>query len=276
MEKNNEVIERKIPHKISALRRGAAAVLAAALSAVMLSGCVFGDIASSVTAPEPCLDSAYTADCTITSLITPPSASEEPEECEFVICGKVCRMGGGFWQLDVISPDTMAGMTFVLSDNILTCKLGELSFDADCTKLPAQSPVMNLFGCLDSAALAAPTLSPCSEEGKWQFDGVYGDCGYTVITDGSGYPCSLVCEGLKMTVVFENFCVGEAVGSETQSESSAETTVTVTSEETSKASETAQTTASVSETTVPASESVSETTAAETSVSKITCPPSET
>ncbi|MGN0667172.1 MAG: hypothetical protein ACI4KF_11695 [Huintestinicola sp.] len=173
-----------------------------------VTGCSLSDISTGLTAPDPKFDCPYTADCTVTAIISPPSLHDDAGECEFVMEGQLTRYGGGFWKYSITAPETMKGIEFSLADTVLTCSLGELTFDTESTEIPQKSPVMALFSCLDSAAAAQTQLTAEKEEPPmWSFGGTAGGMNYTAFTDESGAPARITCDELRLSAEFENFTV---------------------------------------------------------------------
>ena len=214
-----------------------------------------GITACSVTdlsgAPKPQLDGGYTCKCEITAGIIPPG-SDSNEECEFAFSGTVKRLGKGFWEMDITSPDTIAGMKLTSFDGDLSSSLGELSMGVSAENVSDKSPVSALFTALDKIALDLENGAELTsgDNGGW----VYGCDGINAVFDGDGVITSMAVSSPKMTVNFTEFCVSEEiVTSETISASSESTS--------SSKSEITVTTVSVPETVteITTSESVSET-----------------
>lgn len=197
-----------------------------------------GITACSVTdlsgAPKPQLDGGYTCKCEVTAGIIPPG-SDSNEECEFAFSGTVKRLGKGFWEMDISSPDTIAGMKLSSCDGDLSSSLGELSMGVSAENVSDKSPVSALFAALDKVALdlengAELTLG---DNGGW----VYGCDGINAVFDGDGVITSMAVSSPKMTVNFTEFCVSEEIvtsetissASESTSSSESESTVTTVS-----------------------------------------------
>lgn len=216
-----------------------------------------GITACSVTelsgAPKPQLDGGYTCKCEITAGIIPPG-SDSNEECEFAFSGTVKRFGKGFWEMDISSPDTIAGMKLTSCDGDLSSSLGELSMGVSAENVSDKSPVSALFTALDKIALDLENGAELTsgDNGGW----VYGCDGINAVFDGDGVITSMAVTSPKMTVNFTEFCVSEEiVTSESEFASSAPESTS------SSESETTVATVSVSETVteITTSESVCET-----------------
>lgn len=220
-------------------------IITAAGLCLSAAGCGGGIISAP---PDPKITGSYSADCTVTAYIIPPGESAD-SETEFTFSGHTRRLGGGFWEMTIDSPETVAGIEISAADDILTSRMGELTFDMQTASLPDSSPLTAFFSEMDEAAarLDAGNTLTSGEDGGW----VYSGGNSTIIFDGSGYPVSMAVGEPKMTVEFTGFALSEgetsetAVSSETaaqqetsaQAETSAPETVTVT--------EAAETTASV-------------------------------
>lgn len=162
-----------------------------------LAGCSFSEIAG--LPPDPQINSAYTALCSVTSYLTPPDCEEETEFC---FEGRVKRLGTGFWEMEITSPETLAGMKICASGDTVDSSLGELSFSLPAENVPVSSPFMELFSALDSAALSQQSLSS-GENGGW----VMELNGCTILFDGSGVPVSMSASYPKITAEFTEFKV---------------------------------------------------------------------
>ena len=214
-----------------------------------------GITACSVTelsgAPKPQLDGGYTCKCEITAGIIPPG-SDSNEECEFAFSGTVKRFGKGFWEMDISSPDTIAGMKLTSCDGDLSSSLGELSMGVSAENVSDKSPVSALFTALDKIALDLENGAELTsgDNGGW----VYGCDGINAVFDGDGVITSMAVTSPKMTVNFTEFCVSEEIVTTESTSSAPEST-------SSSESETTVATVSVSETVteITTSESVCET-----------------
>lgn len=210
-----------------------------------------GITACSVTdlsgAPKPQLDGGYTCKCEITAGIIPPGGDSN-EECEFAFSGTVKRLGKGFWEMDITSPDTIAGMKLTSCDGDLSSSLGELSMGVSAENVSDKSPVSALFTALDKIALDLENGAELTsgDNGGW----VYGCDGINAVFDGDGVITSMAVSSPKMTVNFTEFCVSEEIVTSENISSAPEST-------SSSKSESTVTTVSVPETTT--SESVCET-----------------
>ena len=253
--------ERNVFMKHSFLKIFTPIIIAAGLSA-----CSVSDLAPS---PQPRLDGGFTCECTVTAGIIPPG-SDSSEETEFAFSGNLKRLGAGFWELEITSPETIAGMKMSSSDGELSSSLGELSFDLAPEDVPQKSPVYALFTAIDnmSAAFENGAGLTSGEEGGW----VYTADGISAVFDGNGVITSLALSSPKMTAQFTNFTETETV-IETPSESETTSAPLATIPET--ASETTVTSA-ISETTpLPVTTTVSETSSPETTAAETTAPQTE-
>lgn len=214
-----------------------------------------GITACSVTelsgAPKPQLDGGYTCKCEITAGIIPPG-SDSNEECEFAFSSTVKRLGKGFWEMDISSPDTIAGMKLTSCDGDLSSSLGELSMGVSAENVSDNSPVSALFTALDKIALDLENGAELTsgDNGGW----VYGCDGINAVFDGDGVITSMAVTSPKMTVNFTEFCVSEEIVTSESTSSAPEST-------SSSESETTVATVSVSETVteITTSESICET-----------------
>lgn len=227
-----------------------------------ISACGIADIS---TPPEPKLTGGFTCECKVTTEIVPPD-DESGEMTEFAFSGKLSRLGTGFYELELSSPDTVSDMKITSRDGDISSSLGELSFDITSENVPQKSPVYGLFTSFDNMAAAfekgAELVS--GDEGGW----VYRSDGLSAVFDGDGVITSMAIASPKMTVEFSNFSITEnftetAIASE--SEAISETTTATTSVITTNPETTLPvTTSAVITTTVisePTSPHISETTA---------------
>lgn len=236
--------------------------------------------------PDPKITGSFGAGCTVTAFIIPPGGDAD-DEAEFTFSGQTRRLGGGFWEMTVDSPETVAGLEISLEGDTLSSRMNDLTFDIGASQMPDSSPLKALFSELDEAAArldAQSVLSP-GEEGGW----VYSGSNCSIVFDGNGYPVSMAVTEPKMTVQFTSFTVSsgntDSIVSETTapetsvsetmpvpettaSETRAlETSITETASETASITSAAETTL-VSESTV--SESVTVSSAEETSLTEVT------
>lgn len=248
--------ERNVFMKHSFLKIFTPIIIAAGISA-----CSVSDLAPS---PQPKLDGGFTCECTVTAGIIPPD-SDSGEETEFAFSGNLKRLGAGFWELELTSPETVSGMKMTSSDGELSSSLGELSFELAAENVPRKSPVIALFTAIDnmSAAFENGAELTSGNEGGW----VYTADGISAVFDGDGVITSLALAEPKMTAQFTNFAKSETV-METQSESETTSallaTIPGTVSETTTASATSETTSLPVTTMVSSETSLPETTAAET------------
>ena len=164
------------------------------MGTMMLGGCSGSMLA---VPPEPKIMSAYSAECTVTAYITPPDKTEEEE---FTFGGRLTRLGTGFWELDISSPDTLKGMVIKANDDCIRSELGSLSFDTNGEDIPANSPFAAVFSSLDKAAASSVGLERSDDEG-WK---MVSDT-YTVIFDNDGIPVSMACSSPRITAEFSGF-----------------------------------------------------------------------
>ncbi len=176
------------------MRKLLSVIPASALAASIFSGC---SLNSQGMPPEPQLNTAFTAECSVTAYIVPPNSDEETE---FSFSGTVQRLGTGFWEMDIASPETIAGMSVSAADDTVTIALGELNFDSEAANIPDNAPFMAIFSVLDSAAVCETPLES-GADGGW----VMTDEKYTIIFDGSGVPVTMAVSQPKITVEFTSF-----------------------------------------------------------------------
>lgn len=169
------------------------------LAAVVLSGCSIKELAS--IPPDPKIGSAFSADCSVTAVITPP---DKEEQTEFSFGGRLRRLGTGFWELEISSPDSLAGMKITRSDGNVTASLGELKLEGTAEDIPDKSPFMALFNTLDSAASSDIPIEQ-GKEGGWVINGG----SYSIVLDGSGVPVSMAVSSPELTIDFSAFDSGD-------------------------------------------------------------------
>lgn len=158
--------------------------------------------------PRPQLDGGYTCKCEVTAGIIPPGGDSN-EESEFAFSGTVKRLGKGFWEMSITSPDTIAGMKLTSCDGDLSSSLGELSMGVSAENVSDNSPVSALFASLDKIALDLENGAELSsgDNGGW----VYGCDGINAVFDGDGVITSMAVSSPKMTVNFSEFCISEEI-----------------------------------------------------------------
>lgn len=213
------------------MKHGFLKIFTPIIIAAVITACSVTDFSG---APKPQLDGGYTCKCEVTAGIIPPG-SDSNEECEFAFSGTVKRLGKGFWEMDITSPDTIAGMKLTSCDGDLSSSLGELSMGVSAENVSDKSPVSALFTALDKIALDLENGAELTsgENGGW----VYGCDGINAVFDGDGVITSMAVSSPKMTVNFTEFCVSEEIvtsetissASESTSSSESESTVTTVS-----------------------------------------------
>lgn len=226
-----------------------------------LSACSVSDLAPS---PEPKLEGGFTCECTVTAGIIPPG-SDSTEETEFTFSGDLKRLGAGFWELEISSPETIAGMKMTSGDGELSSSLGELSFELAPEAVPRKSPVYALFTAIDNMSYAFENgaVLTSGNEGGW----VYTADGISAVFDGDGVITSLALAEPKMTAQFTNFTETETItetSSESETTSAPVATIPETVSETTTASAISETSSLPVTTTVSSETSLPETTTAET------------
>ena len=248
--------ERNVFMKHSFLKIFTPIIIAAGISA-----CSVSDLAPS---PQPKLDGGFTCECTVTAGIIPPG-SDSSEETEFAFSGNLKRLGAGFWELEISSPETISGMKMTSCDGDLSSSLGELSFDLAPEDVPQKSPVYALFTAIDnmSAAFENGAELTSGNEGGW----VYTSDGVSAVFDSNGVITSLALASPKMTAQFTNFTETETITetpSESETTSAPIATIPETVSESTVTSAISETSAPPVITTVSSETSLSETTASET------------
>lgn len=226
-----------------------------------ISACSVSDLAPS---PEPKLDGGFTCECTVTAGIIPPG-SDSGEETEFVFSGNLKRLGAGFWELEISSPETISGIKLTSYDGELSSSLGELSFDLVPEDVPQKSPVYALFTAIDNMSYAFENGAELTsgEEGGW----VYTSDGISAVFDGGGIISSLALASPKMTAQFTNFAETETImetPSESETASAPLATIPVANSETTVTSAISETASLPVTTTVSSETSLPDTTAPET------------
>lgn len=219
-----------------------------------ISACSVADLSG---APEPKLGGGYTCKCEVTAGIIPPG-SDSGEETEFAFSGSLKRLGAGFWEMEITSPDTVSGMKLASCDGNLSSSLGELSMEVPAENVPDTSPVSAIFEALDRIAIELENGAELTsgDNGGW----VYGCDGINAVFDGDGIIISMAISSPKMTVNFSEFCVSEEiVTSESGFESSASESTSVSGSESLVTTVSEAETVIVTTAEITATESVSET-----------------
>lgn len=188
---------------------------AAAGCTLLLGGC-FGGKGTPDSSPAD-LDKMYTADCEITV--------ENSEEDILCYTGVISRMGGGFWELSLNSPETVSGLKIKLDSEGITASLGELNFKLEHDKIPSRASFMAIFGALDNAALDSGNLTFNETETELCYYGSYNDCKYTICYNKADNTLASLEIG-NVTVKFSCFTVTGEDNSTSVTSVSEETAVT--------------------------------------------------
>lgn len=235
------------------MRKGILTAFSAGILGIIMSGCSLTEITG--LPPEPQIKAAYSCEYTATAVVIPPDTREK---CEFSFGGRLDRLGMGFWENELNSPETLAGMKLTLAGDTVNASLGELEFDMSCADIPSAAPFMAIFTELDNAAVCENELKS-SPDGGWQLETKNG----VIFFDGGGIPVMLTINEPSVNV---NFSCFELKDPQTSSQ-------TTESFETS-AAETTQTTVTAPETTMSVHETTThvskETTVTTTTAEEIT------
>lgn len=185
---------------------------AAIFSALIFSVCLTGCTAATLTAgaPDPGICGGYETDFTAQVNIVMPDNSGETE---FSFGGHIRRLGSGFWDMELTSPETVTGLEISAADDVLTSQLGDLTFDVSADKLPGSSPVTAIFLALDNAA--ADTVSGKQLQ-KGDDGWVLNGESYAVIFDDEGYPVAMSVSQPGINVEFSGFNTEAPDGSVTE------------------------------------------------------------
>lgn len=197
---------------------------AAAAVTLFMCGCV-SPISQSRLSPGG-IDRLYTAVCDITV----DSGDETSEPLSY--SGNMCRLGGGFWEMSLTSPETVAGLKISLGPEGIGASLGDLNFNLETDKIPSRAAFLKIFSALDNAASSINDLKQTENEANLCYSGTCGGEKYTVLCDkAQNMPCGLIMG--KITVVFSSFTVtGNAPETTAAPSESAPSVTTVTVEET--------------------------------------------
>lgn len=170
----------------------------AAAVTLFTCGCV-SPISQSGISPGG-IDKLYTAVCDITV----DSGDETSEPLSY--SGNMCRLGGGFWEMSLTSPETVAGLKISLGPEGIGASLGDLNFNLETDKIPSRAAFLKIFSALDNAASSINDLKQTENEANLCYSGTCGGEKYTVLCDkAQNMPCGLIMG--KITVVFSSFTV---------------------------------------------------------------------
>ncbi len=109
------------------------------LLAVLMLFTACKSIQDVVKSKSPDLNKAFTSNVTITY---------NDNEVKAV----VTRYGTGIWDMEIVSPDSLAGMTINYSPNGVNVMLGEMSFDVPLENINSGSVFNAVFNVIDNAA----------------------------------------------------------------------------------------------------------------------------
>lgn len=183
--------------------------------------------------PQPKLSGGFTCECTVTADIIPPGETSE-SLTEFVFSGSLKRLGTGFYELSLTSPETLSGMKISARDGDISSSLGELSMDISSEDMPDRSPVTAVFTSIDTLCSAFENGGELvsGEDGGW----LYTSEELTAVFDGEGYMISLETANPSVRAEFSAYEQTECVSSsESVSETAPEETHITSSETTSAA-----------------------------------------
>lgn len=223
---------------------------------MLFTGCTGGEIIGTKNLPNM-VDKLYTAESEITV------TNEDGEEFDY--SGILTRKGGGMWELEITSPETVKGLKITLDDSGINASLGDLNFNLETDKIPSRNSFLKVFSTLDNIAANINNLKMTETESDLCYTGELNGEKYTLLCDKvNNNPC-----GLKLSdvnVVFVSFTVTGESAESTQTAQNSESTQTDTETSVSVNLETSQTTNVPKETktevtsTVTAAEVTSQTT----------------
>lgn len=197
-----------------------------ASAAFLLCGCTNPIAQSSGISPGG-VDKLYTAICDITV-----EGDDEASEA-LAYSGNICRLGGGFWELSLTEPETVAGLKISMGPEGIGASLGDLNFNLETDKIPSRAAFMKIFSVMDNAAASVNDLKLSENETNLCYSGSCGGEKYTLLCDkAQNMPCGLIIG--RINVVFTSFTVtGEppetsVTSSGTVTGTTAATTVTTT------------------------------------------------
>lgn len=223
------------------------------IAAILFTGCSGSEIIGNTDSPNA-VDKLYTAESEIT-------VTDENGE-EFDYSGVLTRKGGGMWEMDITSPETVKGLKITLDDSGINASLGDLNFNLEADKIPSKNSFLKIFSVLDNIAANKNNLKMTETENDLCYKGELNGESYTLLCDKvNNNPCGLKLP--EINVLFISFTVtGEAAenSESTQTtQSSAETSVSV-NLETSEVTAVPEETKTEATSTVTATETVSQTT----------------
>lgn len=96
--------------------------------------------------------------------------------------GEVKRYGTGIWELNVTSPETLAGLKLSSNDGSVKASLGELTLELPAENVNENAVFALIFKAIDSAASADALVCTETADGK-VFSGTFAAGEYTLIFD---------------------------------------------------------------------------------------------
>lgn len=107
--------------------------------------------------------------------------------------GEVKRYGMGIWELNVTSPETLAGLKLSSSDGGVKASLGELTLELPAEDVNEKAVFSLIFKAIDSAASADALVCTETADGK-VFSGTFAAGEYTLTFD----PDTLALTGISI------------------------------------------------------------------------------
>ncbi len=150
------------------MRRTALVFILTVITAVLLTSCK--SLKDAVTAKKPDLNRAFSCEYRI-------SAFDDLE-----VTGTMSRCGTNIWEMDIASPESMAGLHISFSDNGANVAFGELGLEILPEKINDGAVFKLIFNAVDNFA-SLPGAELSETENGYEYSGELPQCGYIMTFD---------------------------------------------------------------------------------------------
>lgn len=139
------------------------------LSLVLFSSC--SSLKNAVIARTPDFDGPMTYEFTLVL------------DDDTTLVGNMSRLGMGFWEMNITSPDTLAGLHISYNDTEVNASMGELKLNIAREKLNDAAVFRLIFDAIDNCAAQTQISLSESEDGSLIYNGTLPQCGYILAFD---------------------------------------------------------------------------------------------
>ena len=174
------------------MKKNKLTLLLLVISIISLTAC--NAIKNAVTARTPQINIPFSCNFKIT-------AYDDME-----LTGTMSRLGTGMWEMDITSPESMAGLHIKRSDTGMDISLGELEICIEQEKINQGAFAELIFKAIDSCA-AMPELTLEETENGLQYTGKVSECPFIMTFSPDTMTLSeITFPSINLEAVITDFC----------------------------------------------------------------------